>query len=69
MHESYAPFLVNNQGFGDGSLGGYMVPTNKQAQITAKQHFEVLKAGPLNPSHKRHGAGSGFGLERVKNGT
>jgi signal transduction histidine kinase/ABC-type uncharacterized transport system substrate-binding protein len=43
-HESYAPFfLVNNQGFGDGSLGGYMVPTNKQAQITAETALEVLK--------------------------
>ncbi len=47
-HESSAPFfLVNNQGFGDGSLGGYMAPTNKQAQITAETALEVLKGRPI----------------------
>lgn len=43
-HESASPFfLVNNQGFGDGSIGGYMVPLHKQAQIAAKAGLDVLQ--------------------------
>ena len=42
--ETNSPFfLVNNQGFGDGSIGGYMVPLNKEAILTAKTAIKVLK--------------------------